>query len=62
MLTKKIEDVTELVRVRGDNRVARFKGMGIEVDLHPDVSAMMEQPPQLNDQQLQDEYLNRRAI
>tara|TARA_R100000808_G_C2075275_1_gene101199 strand:+ start:354 stop:464 length:111 start_codon:yes stop_codon:yes gene_type:complete len=36
--------------------------MGIEVDLHPDVSAMMEQPPQLNDQQLQDEYLNRRAI
>ena len=62
MLTKKIEDVKELVRFLGDNRVARFKGMGIEEDLHPDVSAMMEQPPQLNDQQLQDEYLNRRAI
>ena len=62
MLTKKIDEVKELVRFLGDNRVARFKGMGIEVDLHPDVSAMMEQPPQLNDQQLQDEYLNRRAI
>jgi len=54
--------VKELVRFLGDNRVARFKGMGIEVDLHPDVSAMMEQPPAMTDQQLQDEYLNRRAI
>lgn len=62
MLTKKLDEVKELVRFLGDNRVARFKGMGIEVDLYPDVSAMMEQPPQLNDQQLQDEYLNRRAI
>mgnify|MGYP003126651406 FL=1 len=62
MLNFSSKDVKELVRFLGDNRVARFKGMGIEVDLHPDVSAMMEQPPQLNDQQLQDEYLNRRAI
>ena len=61
MLNKiKTEDIKELVQFLGENRVARFKGLGIEVELHPDLDRLMEQQQTpLTDTEIQDQYLNR---
>ena len=60
----KTEDVKELVTFLGENRVARFKGLGIEVELHPDLDRLMEQPQQtpLTDTEIQDQYINNRRV
>jgi hypothetical protein len=56
----KTEDIKELVQFLGENRVARFKGLGIEVELHPDLDRLMEQQQTpLTDTEIQDQYLNR---
>jgi len=57
----KTEDIKELVKFLGDNRVARFKGMGIEVELHPDLDRLIEQqqPMPLTDEDFKNQYMNR---
>jgi len=57
----KTEDIKELVKFLGDNRVARFKGLGIEVELHPDLDRLIEQqqPMPLTDEDFKNQYMNR---
>ena len=60
----KTEDIKELVTFLGENRVARFKGLGIEVELPPDLDRLMEQPQTtpLTDTEIQDQYINNRRV
>ena len=62
----KIETIKHLVEFLAENRVARFKGLGIEVEMYQNLYQALPQEqtaeePEISNAQLQQDYMMRRT-